>query len=177
MRKVIAYIALSIDGFIADKAGGVDWLCGDGSDPQNLGSYDEFFDSIDTVIMGYATYNQIVTQLSPDFWVYTGKNSYVITHRQLENNGEITFTDAKLDELIGTLKSQEGKDIWICGGASVVAQLIRLELIDEFVLSVIPVILGDGIRLFDKQKGDLKLKLKSTKSYNGIVDLCYERRG
>ncbi len=74
MRKTILYIAMSLDGYIADRDGGVAWLAGDGSSPDHPGSYPRFYESIDTVILGYATYRQIVTELFPDGWIYQGEN-------------------------------------------------------------------------------------------------------
>ena len=85
MRKVVIYIAMSLDGYIADKNGSVSWLGGDGSDKDNFGSYPEFIETVDTVILGYTTYNQIVTELSPDVWPYDGKATYVPTHRDCVN--------------------------------------------------------------------------------------------
>ncbi len=176
MRKVILYIAMSLDGFIADEKGSVHWLAGDGSDKDNPGSYNDFIQTIDTVILGYKTYQQIVTELSPTTWVYTGKKSYVLTHTQQKSSDEIIFTDKELDVLIRELKSEEGKDIWVCGGASIVNQLIDLDLIDRFYINMIPTILGSGIRLFTSKEKIMQLRLISTKSYNGITDLVYERR-
>ncbi len=173
MRKVIAYIAVSIDGYVADKKGGVSWLSGDGSDESNFGSYPEFIDTVDTVILGYSTYHQITTELSPDEWAYKGKKSYVLTHRQLDNTDEIIFTDMDIKALIADLKSEEGKNIWICGGANIIQQFHEKDLIDEYTLSVIPTILGGGIKLFDELNEKTLLTLKSVNSYNGIVDLTY----
>lgn len=174
MRKIIVYIAMSLDGYIADKVGGVGWLSGDGSDAENLGSYPTFIETVDTVILGYKTYHQIVTELSPAVWAYEGKQSYVLTHRTMENTDDITFTDREISGLLNELKSQNGKDIWICGGASIVNQVIKKKLVDELCISIIPAILGDGIKLFDLQENEKTLKLVSTLSYNGIVDLRYQ---
>ena len=176
MRKVILYIAISLDGYIANKKGSVDWLNGDNSAPDNIGSYPRFIKNIDTVILGYSTYHQIATELSPNSWVYAGMMSYVLTHRKMESKEEIIFTDGNLESLISKLKDSKGKDIWICGGANVANQLIELNLIDVYHISVIPTILGDGVSLFGKHNKDLKLKLISTENYNGITDLIYERR-
>jgi len=107
----------------------VDWLVGDGTDETNPGTYEEFIQSIDTVIMGYTTYHQIVTELSPDKWVYPGKRSYVITHKKLVSSDEIEFIDSDMEAFITNLKSEEGKDIWICGGASIINQLVALTVI------------------------------------------------
>lgn len=176
MRKVILYIAMSLDGFIADENGGVDWLSGQDAQSQDMGTYDEFIKTVDTVILGYKTYNQIVTELSPDVWVYSGMKSYVITHKKLQSTDEIEFTEEDVGSIITDLKEHNGKDIWICGGASIANQLIKLDLIDKYHISVIPTILGKGIRLFDSNNPQCKLKLISTSNYNGITDLVYERR-
>lgn len=175
MRKTVLYIAMSLDGYIASKDGGVEWLGGDGSDNENEGSYSSFFDTIDTVVLGYKTYNQIRTELSPDVWMYADKTSYVITHKRIENRENILFCN-NLSLLIKNLKKQNGKDIWICGGAEIVNELLELNLIDRFCITIIPTILGDGIRLFHQQKKELLLKLISTQSYNGMTDLIYELR-
>ncbi len=174
MRKVVVYIACSLDGFIAKENKDVSWLSGDNSDPSNMGSYDEFYKSIDTVILGSTTYEQIVTELAVDNWPYADKMSYVITTKSKENKDNIIFTD-KLVDTINDLKSTEGSDIWICGGASIVNQLLELDMVDKLCISVMPIILGKGIRLFTRER-EMPLKLVSTTNYNGIVDLVYERR-
>lgn len=174
MRKVVLYIAMSLDGYIADKTGGIGFLSGDGSQPQNEGSYAAFVETVDTVILGYTTYRQILEDLSPQEWPYSGKTTYVLTNRGQKPTGEIIFTNQELRSLLNKLKNEKGKDIWICGGASIVNQ--SLSVIDRFCVTVIPTILGDGIALFEKQKNELPLKLVSTMQYNGMVDLVYERR-
>ena len=176
MRRVVLYIAMSLDGFIAEEDGSVDWLGGEDPASTDMGSYPEFIESVDTVILGWKTYYQIVTELSPDSWVYADKQSYVMTHREMESSNNITFTGSDIGELISSLKAKDGKDIWICGGAGIVNQLIALDLIDRFTVSVIPMLLGGGIRLFDSGISEKNLRLVSTKSYNGITDLVYERR-
>lgn len=175
MRKIVLYIAVSLDGYIADSNGNVEWLIGDGSDPENMGSYDDFIQTIDTILIGHTTYQQIVTVLSPDVWVYEGQTTYVLTHRNLEDSEKVKFTAESIDSLVNRLRNQEGKDIWICGGANLIEQVIDLDLVDEICISIIPTILGDGIRLFGQHKEEKKLKLISTKTYNGIVDLVYSR--
>ncbi len=174
MRKVKLYIAMSLDGYVADKNGGVSWLSGDNSDPTNMGSYPEFIETIDTVILGYKTYHQIVSELSPDVWAYAGKKSYVLTSRNCENTEEITFINGEVSTLISQLKEQDGKDIWICGGANIAQQCLEKGLVDEVTLSIIPTILGGGVSLFSQLEKEEKLALLSTKSYNGIVDLTYD---
>lgn len=176
MRKVILFIAMSLDGYIADIHGGTGWLEGQASGENDMVSYEEFIQHVDTVMMGANTYRQLVTELSPNEWVYADLTSYIITHHPKESTKQIQFTDEDPCQLVNRLKREAGKDIWICGGASIVNQLMRADLIDQYYINVIPTILGNGIRLFDTLEKELKLKLISTRSYNGITDLVYERR-
>ncbi len=175
MRKLILYIAMSLDGYIADKDGGISWLEGDGSNLEAAGSYHEFFSNIDTVILGYKTYHQIVTELSPEKWPYSDKQSYVITHNNIPNTANITFTDKDLTSLLYEIRKEPGNDIWLCGGASLVTLSMNNTLIDKYHITVIPTILGDGVKLFDGVT-EQKLRLLNTMQYNGMTDLVYEKR-
>ncbi len=152
MRKVILYIAMSLDGYIADINGNVEWL--DGYDSED--SYSEFVKDIDTVIMGNKTYRQIVTELSC----------------QYEN---VVFYSGSPCTLIRDIIESDGKNIWICGGADIVRQLLSDGLIDIFHISVIPVILGGGVRLFADIDKKIKLKLLKEKVCNEIIEIIYER--
>lgn len=175
MRKVTLFIAMSLDGYIADKNGGVDWLTGHGNE-ETYDSYSEFIKDIDTVVMGGKTYRQITTELSPEEWVYSDLKSYVITRGKNTSADNIIFTAENPQDLVNRLKAENGKGIWICGGAEIVRQLIRADLIDRYYISVIPTILGGGTRLFGETEKEIRLSLTETKSYNGITDLVYERR-
>lgn len=176
MRTVSLFIAMSLDGYIADSKGGVDWLQGQGSDQENIDSYSEFTENIDTILMGWNTYHQIVTELSPEEWIYSDFTTYVITHNEHNSTEKIRFTDKNPVDLIKNLKKENGKDIWICGGANLVGQLVNEDLIDCYYITVIPTLLGSGIRLFESVKHEIKLRLLNTRSYNGMTDLIYTRR-
>lgn len=176
MRRVILYIAMSLDGYIADKNGGVDWLSGQDAEGEEEGTYSEFTQGIDTVVMGWNTYAQVKTELSPEIWPYEELTSYVITHRNEKSTDNIKFVGEEPCELIARLKEMSGKDIWICDGSSIIQPLICENLIDEYRVSVIPTILGNGISLFGNRETELQLRLKETKMYNGIVELVYTRR-
>ena len=126
--------------------------------------------------MGWNTYNQIITELSPDNWVYDNLLTYVFTHREQQDSDKIIFASDNLEELIKKLKGVEGKDIWICGGADLVQQAISSDVIDEYLISIIPTILGNGIKLFSQNDAEHKLKLINTITNNGIVELNYIRR-
>ncbi len=178
MKKVVLYIAMSLDGYIADKNGGVSWLVGEDRDIQTS-SYDEFIKSVDTIIMGYKSYNQITTELSPGNWVYEGMMTYVMTNRNMNSRKGIEFTNESVIDLISRIRansSNSSKNIWLCGGADVVHQFMEKDLIDRYHITIIPTILGAGIRLFKKLEEPLLLKHISNESINGMVDVVYDRR-
>lgn len=176
MGNIVLYLAVSVDGYLADQQGGVDWLVGDGSQPDTPGSYPAFFETVDAIVMGWNTYHQLVTELSPDHWPYDGHPCYVVTHQQETDREGIYFWNRELTALADRLKTRHKGNIWICGGASVAGQLLKEDRIDKLWLSVIPTVLGKGLRLFPELSKELPLKLVSTEQWNGIVDLVYERR-
>lgn len=176
MRDVVLFIAMSLDGYIADPHGDVSWLAGDGSQADHAGSYPHFYASIDTVFLGYTTYDQIRNTLFPEKWYYDDKMSYVFTHKTLPSTDNIVFTNQNPVALLHDLKQQSGNDIWICGGANLANQLVNEDAIDRYHISIIPTILGDGIRLFETFLEAKTLKLIHSEVYNGIVDIVYERR-
>lgn len=176
MRKVVLFIAMSLDGYIADIHGGTGWFEGQVSGENDMVSYEAFIQNVDVVMMGANTYHQIVTELSPNEWIYSDFTSYIITHHPRESTDAIRFTEEGPCQLVNRLKRVPGKNIWVCGGASIVKQMMQADLIDQYYINVIPTILGNGIRLFDTLDKEIKLQLIGTRIYNGITDLVYERR-
>ena len=176
MRKVSLFIAMSLDGYIADSNGDVNWLEGCGDDSENIDSYSEFIKDIDTVLMGWNTYYQVAFELSPKEWIYKNLTTYVFTHRDCNSSEKIKFLNEDVCQFLKKIKSEEGKGIWICGGANLIQQLMEDNLIDEYYISIIPTILGEGISLFNKTSKERKLRLISTRKYNGIVEVIYTPR-
>ncbi len=176
MKKISLFIAMSLDGYIADSNGSVNWLTGQGNDDDNIDAYSAFVKDIDTVIMGWNTYHQIITELSPDEWVYDDFTTYVVTHNSKESSEKVRFINENPVELIKRLREENGKGIWICGGANLIQQLVKENAIDCYYITVIPTILGSGIRLFEKADHEIKLRLLKTQSYNGMTDLIYTKR-
>ena len=125
MRQTVLYIAMSLDGYIADRNGGVEWLTGQDGGADAGDSYTEFTKEIDTVVMGWNTYHQVTTELAPGEWVYEEFTSYIFTHREPDSTEKIRFVKESPGEFIRSLKRQDGKDIWICGGADIVQQLME----------------------------------------------------
>lgn len=173
-RETVLFLAVSLDGYLADKEGKVDWLNRFAGGEQ---AYEEFITSVDTVLMGWNTYEQIVTELSPNEWVYPSCISYVLTHRRMDCCEQIRFTDQSPTKLIDRLKGEPGKDIWVCGGANLAAQLIKENRIDRYEISVLPVLIGKGIPLFYSFDREIALKQIGVKKYGEIVQLSYRTKG
>ena len=174
MRKVILYIAQSLDGYIARTDGNLDWLPQEISGKMNK-FYSEFSQQVDTILMGRKTYDQIVTVLSPNQWPYSNKISYVWTSTKTESlYDSVHFMDKDLVSFVKELKQQEGKNIWVLGGGSLVAELIKNNLIDEYSIAIVPVILGEGIPLFPKDnKNTVFLKMNECFEENGMIQTRY----
>ncbi len=176
MRKTILYIAMSLDGFIADQAGGIGWLEAAEENVESMDSYQALMKRVDTVVMGRNTYDQIVSECSPQRWIYDTLITYVCTHRPLPCNQKIIFTSQPTGELIRELKEKAGKDIWICGGAALVQELLKEDLIDCYILSILPVLLGTGIPLFPCSHPPHALRLKGMRSVGALLEVTYERQ-
>ena len=176
MRNVVLFIAMSLDGYIAAPDGSVAWLGGQDPGGNDSGSYDRFLAGVSDIVMGYTTYHQLKTELCPDAWPYPAQKTHVLTHRAAERAEDVVFTSDPVDTLLSRLRTQEGGEIWICGGASVANQCMREGLIDRYHINVMPTLRGAGIRLFDALEQPIPLTLLSTERYNGIVDLVYAPR-
>lgn len=175
-RNMILYIATSLDGYIARRNGAVDWLSGHGDEDNPDNGYDEFYNTIDTVVMGRTTYEQLIHELSPVVWIYEGKKCYVATTRKDLSDHRVEFIADNITEFVEDLKKQPGKDIWLLGGSQLVDQFIKQNLIDKYVITIIPTILGDGISLFKQENPEIKLRLIETKNTDGMMELCYVKR-
>lgn len=142
------YIAASLDGFIATPDGSVHWLeeAGTETGPDAYG-YQSFLDSVDTTIMGYNTY-KFIEDLDMPF-PYSDKKSYVFSssHQKAKPNPAI-FVATDLVEFTRGLKEEKGKDIWLIGGGKINSKLLNAGLIDEFIITYVPIVLGSGIPLF-----------------------------
>lgn len=175
-RKVILYISQSLDGFIADNKGSVEWILGNNEDYNSDYGYETFIKDIDIVILGANTYKQIKNELSPDKWGYENLKSYVLTNERIEDTTNIKYVNMNIKKLINRLQQENGKNIWICGGANLVNQCVKANLIDEYQITTVPVILGNGIRLFEESNKKIKLRLKEMKEENGLILGIYAKR-
>lgn len=171
-RKVILYIATSIDGFIAKPNDDLSFLSIVQKEGEDYG-YSDFISTVDTVILGRKTYDWVMKHVQE--FPHADKNSYIITRTARPSIGKTNFYTGDLKDLISLLKSEKGKNIFIDGGAEIVNQLLKENLIDEFIISVIPILVGEGIRLFKDGRPEQKLELVSTKQFDkGLVQLHYK---
>lgn len=175
-RRAILYIAMSVDGYIADEQGKVDWLVGNNEMDESDGNYEQFSEMVDTVVMGRVTYDQILNELSPGKWPYEELNTYVVSKHPPCNRCAEHCTNMDVCELVADLKQQSGKDIWILGGAQIVDALIKADLIDEYQISIVPIILGKGIKLFNENNPTTSLHLDCCTINNGIVMTVYRKK-
>ena len=165
MKKIILYVATSVDGFIARKNGSVDWLTQYNNSGEDFG-YKEFLDSVETVILGNTTYREFKAP-------YENKKCYVFSRKNTGKENNITYVNTDVKEFTDALS--ENENIWLVGGADIAKEFLKNNLIDEFIITIIPIVLGKGIPLFAKGCGEHKLKLLNTKSYDsGVVQLHYQ---
>lgn len=162
------YMALSLDGMIADADGAVEWL--NQWDDVDFGTAD-FMKQVDTLIMGRTTYDQVT---GFGTWPYAGKRTAVLTSRPLGDAPDGVEATSDVAGLIAELR-EDGAQVWIVGGAATAAACIALGAIDTLELFLMPVLLGEGVPLFLGDGPELPLALRETRAWpNGVVGLTYD---
>lgn len=173
MRKVILYIAMSLDGYIAHSDDDISFLDRVAVPGEDYG-YGDFVAGIDTVIVGHRTCEKVVSMGYP--FPHADKQTYVYTRRPQPDMGNVRFYAGDLGELVRHLRTQPGKSIFVDGGAEVVHQLMLQDCIDEWYIAVIPVMLGEGIPLFRSGRPEKVLRLAGHRAFvSGLVQLHYVR--
>ncbi len=169
MRKVILGLAVSLDGYIEGPNGEYDWCFTD----QDYG-LTEFFNRVDTLFIGRKSYELMQGQGEQSVPGIPKLKEYVFSTTLTSVKEGAVLIKGNLKEEVEKIKSENGKDIWLFGGASLTAALLELQLIDEFWLSVHPIILGSGKPLFSNISQRTHLHLQETNNYNpGLVSLKY----
>jgi len=170
--RLIKYnVTLSLDGYIADRDGNVDWLVED-----DTYEWEPFYSSCDTVIMGRETHDFAVAH---GMTSYEGMKNYVFSRmRDSDDVGDVEYRSGDVADLVDELREKEGKHIWLIGGASLAAQFFDVSLVDEIIATVQPMVLGSGIRLLDEIPTRTPVRLISSQVYpSGLVQLTYRCRG
>ena len=176
MRKLSLFIATSLDGYIAKPNDDLSFLTSVEKEGEDYG-YGEFTDTIDTLIIGRKTYDYVLKHVGASHYDNGQRDVYVITRTERPKIGRTTFYTGNLTELVKQLKSANGKNIYCDGGAEVINELLKHDLIDEFIISIVPVLLGDGTRLFKNGIPEQTLELVSTKTFDtGLAQLHYKRK-
>jgi ribosomal-protein-alanine N-acetyltransferase len=172
-RLVILYIATSLDGYIAKPNDDLGFLSMVEQEGQDYG-YADFIKTVDAAIVGRKTYDKVIS-MGIGF-PHADKDAYIITRTPRPNIGSVKFYSGDIKSLVGRLKSAHGKNIFCDGGAAIVNELLKDDLIDEFIISVIPILVGNGTKLFNDGRPEQKLELVSVKSFHkGLTQLHYKR--
>lgn len=168
--KVISFIAMSLDGYIAKSDGDISFLSIVEKAGEDYG-YSDFIKTIDTIIVGRKTYDKI---LNIGFEYPIDKVVYVITRTVIPDHGRIKYYSGSLTKLVSELRDKKGRNIFCDGGSEIINELLQGNLVDEFVISIIPILMGDGISLFKSKRPLLRLKLVDYQKYDtGLVQLHY----
>lgn len=176
MRKLSLFIAMSLDGYIAKPNDDLSFLKIVEKEGEDYG-YADFTSQIDTIIIGRKTYDYVLKEIGPSHYDNGQRDVYVITGTERPKVGRTTFYTGDMTELINHLKSGKGKNIYCDGGAQIINELLKHYLIDEFTISVIPILLGGGTRLFKDGRPEQALEFITAKTFEtGLVQLKYKRR-
>ena len=171
-KEVILYIATSLDGYIARKDGGLDWLPQFGEDGEDYG-YKDFLAQIGVVVMGNETYKMI--QGFGGDYPYPGVDSYVFSRDEsLKDDEHVKYVSGDVGEWLNKVEIPQSKKIWLVGGANLARDFMKADLVDKYIITVIPVLIGEGIPLFQGGYTDKKLKLVKSESWKtGLVQMTY----
>lgn len=170
--KIILNLAISLDGYISDENGGYEWIVGDGNstlNTENKWDYDKFLDGIDIVVMGRNCYDQ---NMHKDF---QGKEVYIASSEKIDDYENYHFISGNICESISKLKN-EGKNIFLFGGGGLVDNFVKADIIDEYVIGIIPTILGKGRKLFFENNPKIDLTLEYYSVEDGVIVMKYSKR-
>ncbi|HSP21661.1 MAG TPA: dihydrofolate reductase family protein [Planococcus sp. (in: firmicutes)] len=172
-RKVSCYIAASLDGYIATKNDSLDWLFKVEMDGD--AGYADYIETIDTVVMGRRTYNWLMEHENGQY-PYPDKKSYVFSKSASGADEHVTFTDEAIPAFVERLRKEPGKGIWVIGGSQLLHAFLKERLIDELVITIAPVLIGDGIPLFQAMDMETEFTLLSAKQTGQFAQLHLVRK-
>lgn len=169
-NKVVLYIAMSLDGYIAKLNGSVDWLFDVEGEGDN--GYEAFYNTVGTIIMGRLTYDEVL--LLSDEFPYADKPCYVLSRSTHAPAPHVIFTDETINTLIPRLKQSSEGDVWLVGGGQLVTAFLEENFLDELCIAIIPKVLGDGIPLFPQGTVPSTFRLTQLKQMGQIISLTYK---
>jgi len=174
MGNVILYIATSLDGFIARRNDDISWLTAYDGGGEDYG-YAAFYARVGAIILGARTYREV---LGFGAWPYPGKPTYVVTTQPLQNppDADIHAFAGNMTDLVAQIRQMTDQDIWLVGGGRLTTAFVNQHLIDEIIITIVPLILGDGIPLFQGIEVEESLQLIGGQVYaSGLAQLRYRR--
>jgi dihydrofolate reductase len=174
MRDVLLNLTASLDGFIADQSGGIDWLL---TPPQDVPSdYVEHMAMVDALVMGRATYETSLA-LEGGVEIFEGKRVYVFTSRDdLAPRSGVSFISERPETFVERLKAEDGGTIWLFGGGLLATALAEAGLIDEYLIAIQPILLGEGIPLWRSLRRPVRLECTMARQWSGgLVELRYRK--
>jgi dihydrofolate reductase len=170
--KLILYIATSLDGYIAKPGEDLSFLDCVQKEGEDYG-YTRFIETVHTVILGRKTYDWVLQHAGS--FPHADKETYVITRQTIPDKDNVKFYSGNLKDLIYKLKQQQGKHIFCDGGAELINAFLKEKLFDELIISIIPILVGDGILLFKDGRPEQYLELVSNRSFEtGLIQLHYK---
>ncbi|MBD1425805.1 dihydrofolate reductase family protein [Sphingobacterium arenae] len=176
MRKISLFIATSLDGYIAKPNDDLSFLKDVEKEGEDYG-YAEFVATIDTLIIGRRTYDYVVKEIGSSHYDNGERDVYIITRTERPQKGRTIFYTGNIAELVKRLQSEEGKNIYCDGGAEVINELLKHDLIDDLIISVVPVLLGNGTRLFKDGRPEHMLEFVKVRTFEtGLTQLHYKRK-
>jgi len=180
MKNVILDLAVTLDGYIEGPNGEIDWCILD----EDM-EFDKFIGSVDTIFYGRISYDswgnfqpeETASKTEKEIWNAVHSKRKIVFSSQPKYDGNAEFINSDIKETVAKIKSTEGKNIWLYGGAKLIKTFIDLNLIDIYRLSIHPVVLGDGKPLFENLKNRLNLELTGVNKFrSGVVQLIYNTK-
>ncbi|MHA0858116.1 dihydrofolate reductase family protein [Paenibacillus sp. CMAA1364] len=172
-RRIILNLAMSLDGYIADEDGGYDWIGGDGKtelDTAGEFSFPTFLEGVDTIVMGRKSFEDCPMDM------FASQTIIVATSLVKANYDNVLFVNTDIVAIIQNLQLEEGKDIWLFGGSMLTDAFMKADVVDEYIVGIVPMILGRGIRLFQNNNPTIPLQLNDYTVREGLPILRYTRR-
>jgi dihydrofolate reductase len=190
VTKTQYYCAATLDGYIADRDDGIEWLTGyegsyDGPEAEGApmgegGSYESFYADVGALVSGSVTYEWVLEHMGGDSWPYEGKPWFVLSSRDLPVPGgegiDVRVVSGDIEDMHGEmLEAAGGRNLWVVGGGNLASQFADAGLLDEVIVTVVPVVLGEGKPLFERALPGGPMQLTETHVYGtGMVGLTYE---
>jgi dihydrofolate reductase len=182
MRKVQYYAACTLDGFIAESDDNLDWLTNydgryEGEGAVSARSYDAFYEGVGALVFGSVTYEWVLDHAGE--WPYPGKPTWILSTRDLprpaDEGADVRIAEGQVPDLHDEMMAAAGeRNLWVVGGGNVASQFADAGLLDEVIVTVVPVVLGQGKPLFDRRLPGGPMQLTGTRAFtSGMVELSY----